>query len=333
MIASEFLEVYPRTMADEDVHHDTEVPIVRKVQRYSYAFGQIVHAAMLDEHELIPELLGPAQEFENGTSYPRIEREMMASENGWRHRNEVNFYCLNEHMTELWHPLTQGGWFGGDRTDSLNATMNSLGLMGMNLFQVRANFIKQQGTEALYDVSEENQEFVDRFTGALQEIDAAIIAISAIRRLPNLTVVPAPLQFERRRRTRGKNTNADLLVIDPVEKRMLGIQVKTRLTERTRSEYDTERIIFIDGDTDLGNIRDVRVKNGTSKKAIKPWPGIVATSQVHNIKMHGKHQHVPSSITRQIVSCKILARELIGPLKITPSKLSQPITERIKHAI
>ncbi|MGF7228571.1 MAG: hypothetical protein ACQR33_01150 [Candidatus Saccharibacteria bacterium] len=323
MLASEFLEPYPRYLSEERIHQGADFPIVREVQDYSYAHGLIVHAAMQDQIEQIPPLLPAIEAFDNSNDFGAIEIELLETPGAWKYRNEVNFHALNENMGRLWSPLTRGRWANGNRVDALNFSMNALAIEGMKLYAVRERFVQENIIEDLY--IDENKDVLERFTGAVQEIDAAIIVIDAIRKHPNLTVVPAPLQFERG----NPKTNADLLVVDTEEKRMVGVQVKTNVTKEDRERYDSSRVVLMDGNVDLGNVRVVRTKKGRSTTQLKPWPGIVATSRVDNIKMHGKHQHISSEYIGMMMRMKMKARTLVGGMRVDHRDLSGAIEERI----
>lgn len=327
MLANEFLNAYPHELSDGQIHQGAPFPIVREEQTYSYLHGLIVHAAMNDEPDEIPQYLPQIRAFEDTVDFGGVEVELLETPGAWRYRNEVNFHALNEHMGGMWSPLTHGNWPNNNRLNSLHVSMNSLAYEGMKLYAVRERFVREKNTEDLYHV--DNKDVLDRFTGAVQEIDAAIVVIDAIRKYPNLTVVPGPLQFERG----NPRTNADLLVIDTEDKRMVGVQVKTRVTNETRERYDSDRIVLVDGNVDLGNVRVVRTQKGRSTTQVKPWPGIIATSRIHNIKMHGKNQQVGSEYSRMIMTAKMTARSLVGNLRVDHRDLSGAISERIMEKL
>lgn len=327
MLASEFLQPYPRHLSENHIHRGAEPPAVREVQDYSYTYGRIVHAAMNDQPDHITPLLPKIVSFEESNTFGDVELQLLNTPGAWRYRNEVNFYALNTHMDYLWRPLIHNAWPNNNRTGTLHFAMNALAYEGMKLYGVRESIVRSKGSEELY--TEENKDVLERFSGALQEVDAAIVVIDAIRKHENLTVVPAPLQFERS----APQTNADLLVIDTTEKRMVGVQVKSRVTSKDVDRYDPDRIVLLDGDIDLGNIRVVRTKKRRSTTEPKPWPGIVAASRVHNIKLHGKHQQINSAYSPLIAAAKMFARDLVGSLRVDHRDLSGAIEQRIMNKL
>ncbi len=324
MIASNFVQVYPRELTPGQIHHGVDIPVVRAAQEYSYGYGLVAHAALRDEHDQIPPLMLPLRTYEETVDFHSVEGALLEKPGGWDHRNEVNFPALNEHMGDMWDPLILGEWPKGiDRNRVIHIAMNSLAIEGLLYYTLREKFVRRVGTEALYEPY--NEAFLSRYTGVLQEIDVAIVILDVIRKNPNLTVVPAPMQFERSK----SGANADLLVVDLGEKQAMGVQTKTVTRRETREKYDQTRIALVDGTVDLGNVRVVRTKKGRSTEAPKPWPGIVAASRVDAIKLHGKNQYVPSRFSHQLLAKKMLAREMVGSLRVDHRDLSKMIAERI----
>ncbi len=324
MIATEFLEVYPREMDQARIHNGVDIPEVRGAQRYSYGYGLVAHAALRDEREQIAGLMPPLRAYEDSVPYGRVEAALLDTPGGWAHRSEITFHQLNDHMRDLWTPLMAGGWPKGlDRLRTIGIAMNSLAVEGLGYYLVREQYVRRHGSEGLYEPKMEA--FLSRFTGALQELDVAIVVLDVIRRHPNLTVVPAPIQFERS----SSGANADLLVIDAQEGRVVGVQTKTTTSRRSIERYDASRVVVVDGTIDLGNVRVVRTQKGRSTTQPKPWPGIVAASRVHAIQLHGAHQHVPPRYAREIVGHKMQARQAVGTLRVDHRNLSAMISERI----
>lgn len=323
MLAAEYLQAFPRNLTQQQIHRGVELPVVRAEQNYSYLCGQVLHDALSGNQDAIPRLMLAIQQHEQ-TSFFDVEEQLLEDVSTWTaHRNEVNFHCLNEQMGDLWAPIILGDWpRGTDRTAKLDIAMNSLAMMGLGYYSIRSNFVKTHGTERLY---EDDTGFLDSFNGFMQEIDAAIVVASAIRRYPGLTVVPAPMQFE----SRSRGANANLIVMDCKERRAVGVQVTTSTRRSTVERYDPDRTVIVDGSVDLDNIRVVRVKSGTSKEAIKPWPGIVAASRINAIKLHGRHDRVPTQYAPRLIGLKFMARALVGSLRVEPNELAKRIGDRI----
>jgi hypothetical protein len=323
MITSEFLQAYPRLLTPDQIHHGVEIPEVREAQAYSYNYGLVAQAALRDEREQIEPLMAEIAEFEATHDFHEIEMGLLDHPDGWENRNELNFFGLNDLMGDLWAPLITGSWKGINRQRLLNVAMNSLALDGMSYFAIREQFVRRYGTEALYEP--QNEPFLKRFIGAVQEIDTAIVVLDVVKNNPGITVVPAPMQFERS----SSGANADLLVIDIDDDRMMGVQVKSTVRDETVAKYDAGRIAIIDGSIDLGNVKVVRTRKGKSTQQVKPWPGIVAASRVHNIQLHGKHQYVPTRYLGHLAGVKMFATQMVGSLGVDHRQLSAAVSERI----
>lgn len=332
MITSEFLKAYPREMSSGQIHQGAEAPVVRMAQQYSYGYGLVAHATLRNEHDKVPPLLPALSDYEQKSRGTDVIVALQKTPGGWDYRNEVNFQILNENMTPLWAPLLHCEWPRSVNPQAVITTaMNGLALTGLLDFVVREKFVKQKGTEALYAG---DQTYLDRLTGAMQELDAAIVVLDVLRRMvrqgANCTVVPAPMQFERSK----SGANADLLVINMDEGRALGVQIKTNVHRKTLEKYDKERVILIDGTIDLNNTRVVRTTRGRSTEAVKPWPGITAASRVHAIKMHGEQRkYIPRRYASNIQSVKLMAREAVGSLRTDHRELTNAISERILHKL
>jgi hypothetical protein len=324
MRTSDFLQVYPREMTERQIHQGVAIPEVREAQQYSYGYGLLAHAALRGEQEKYESLLPPLHAYETTHEYNDLEKKLLDTPGGWEYRNEVNFCSLNNHMQDMWVPMLLGEWPKSlNRHRVIDVAMNSLAVDGLMYYTSRHLFAKKYGTEALY--SEDGERFLQRFTGALQELDVAIVVLDVIRKHPNLTVVPAPLQFERT----SSGANADLLVVDVAESRAVGVQTKTTIDKQRAEKYDSSRVAIVDGTIDLGNVRVVRTKRGRSLEQPKPWPGIVAASRVDAIKLHGKSQHVPPNFIRRFAANKMMAREVLGSLRVDTHDLSKLIADRI----
>lgn len=112
--------------------------------------------------------------------------------------------------------------------------------------------------------------------GMLTETDAAITILELIRARRELVLVAAPPQFE----AAGGRGNVDLLLVRTTDRRVLGIQVKTRLRNDARQRYDD--VAFIDGTIDLGNQRRQRLPRSSASRTVA-WPGLIAAHHLMNV--------------------------------------------------
>lgn len=241
--------------------------------------------------------------------------------------NEVNFHQLNYSMVEMWHPLwSSRPWHKQrTRTEAINFSQNSLGMTGLRHYLARDATINMLGgTETLYET---DNPMYRSFVGRLQEYDVAIVLLDVMRRNADITIVPAPLQFEA---SHVKGRNVDFLAVDTKACTAVGVQVKSRLHKDHLEDQDPDRVVFIDGDTDLGNIKAVRTKQGRSTERIVPWPGIISTKSVLRMKMHGAGKN--AALAREPHTAayyKMRAHSLVGDIKVDFSDLSGKVGARI----
>lgn len=249
--------------------------------------------------------------------------------------NETNFHLMNDCSFAMWQPLMLEGWASPQhRAEILNGTQFAFAFRGLEMYAKRQAFIRKAGgTHALFDP--DNKEYHEALTGVMQEYDAAIVLIDFIRKQPHLALLPAPLQFERI----NKRTNVDFVVVDVDAHRAVGVQVKSRLRSEDFDTADADRVVFIDGDTDLGNIKLVRTQKARSTEKITAWPGIIAAKKMLSFKAHGKHvrrlsvspafRRVLAERPQLLVERQLLARGLVGDIKVNYEDLALVIGERI----
>lgn len=340
MQAERFLEPYPDQMSPQDIHRGPHAGYIREAQDYSYKWGRVLHALLRDE---------------DGDKSGLEEMDLYAY-NDWLHNdfdefhsdltdvsvdvraralNETNFHYLNLCLWGMWSALAEKRWkSSAERAETLNGAEFGFAFRGLSLYAQREAFVQEAGgTHALFEP--ENKAIHDALTGMVQEYDAAIVLIDFIRRHQNLTLLPAPLQFERTH----KPTNVDFVVVDFVEPRAVGVQVKSKLRQADVAVADPDRVVFIDGDADLGNVRVVRTQRARSTERVVAWPGIVAAKKMDRFKAHGPETRqfstnpslnqliaqAPHVLLRQ----KLLARKLVGNLKVYNDEVSSVIGERI----
>ena len=120
--------------------------------------------------------------------------------------------------------------------------------------------------------AEYNNGFRALQSGLLAEFDATILLLGVCREVPDLWVIPAPPQFE----NSVPGRNVDLLLIDGRRKLVLGVQVKTALSEEAFRRYDSTGIVFLDSSRDFGNTVATRTRKRSSVVSSQPWPGLIA---------------------------------------------------------
>lgn len=324
MRAAEYLEAYTRDLTLRQIHHGATNPAVQAAQLYSYGYGHILYDSLSGNLEGLADRATQLTDYEEQVDFGELELDMLMRGTDWNYRNEVNFLGLNHHMNDMWQPLVHGTWGEGGHSNANRRTLNSLALEGLLYCRYREQYLQSQGNRAFQDVS--SQLVFSRLEGAMQENDATIVVVKSVEDHPDLTVVPAPGQFEHSRR---QANNADLIVVDTARNHVVGVQVKTRANEWTRSRYDPDRIVVIDS-TDLGNVRLFSRTNNKNSEVPRPWPGIIAASRVLDIHT----QDVPQ-LGRQgignIARNKMIAEQLLdnGNLRVDYQEASRTIGARI----
>jgi hypothetical protein len=321
MKSEEFLSAYRRNLTLDEIHHGATTPEIQATQLYSYGYGQILYDALQGKHEGLPDRVQQLEEYEEQVDFGELETSMLDGYTDWKYRNEVNFIGLNKHLREMWKPLVHGRWLRHNEhfTDSQFCQI-SLALHGLLYYRYREKYLRDEGLEVFEDPAAKT--VFSRLEGAMQEYDATIILMNWAKKYPNLTVVPAPAQFEHS----TKQANADLIVVDTQEGRAVGVQVKTRSDPRDRERYDPERIVVIDSQ-DLGNVR-VMAGKGKKTETPRPWPGMIAASRVMGIKTQDTPNFDPTGIAT-VIRRKMEAKAMLGSLRIDYNEISRAIGERV----
>ncbi|MEN2740860.1 hypothetical protein ABCS02_23970 [Microbacterium sp. X-17] len=108
--------------------------------------------------------------------------------------------------------------------------------------------------------------------GMLTEFDTAVLLLELAKQHPWLVVLPAPAAFE----AAAGRANADLVLLDLERREALGVQVKTRIRDpRVVLHYRGDRVVLVDGWTDLGNTRLVEIARRSDQRLVS-WPGLIS---------------------------------------------------------
>jgi hypothetical protein len=339
MLSPDFAQAYPIDMTPAEIHRGAHSQYMTEAQDYSYQWGRMMHAILRVD--------GSIQAFENqgqrdglveylnwlrqdgGIGQTVAQLDEAPTEVRNHGLNELNFHALNAHMSDLVIPMASGAWASdAERYDIVNRAQDSLALTVMDHYMERENIISAgQGTEVLYDESQHPDIVAEHatITGVMQEYDAAIILLDLVRKNKRLSVVPAPMQFERTR----KRTNVDFIVMDCVDRCAVGVQVKSRLRTEDTEGADPDRVVFLDGDTDLGNIKVVRTQRGRSIEQVRAWPGIIGVKHVNLMKNYGPRGKHLASYGKAIPLFKQMADRLTGHLKVDRTEVVRTVGERV----
>lgn len=335
MRAADFAAGYEKQPSDAFIHQGSPefVQAMHESREWSRFLGRVTHGLFTSEftelQDMTSEKWGEYRDWlrGDGARGAMATLESLESEDRARGANELNFHCLNSDMIGMWVPLLYKDSWPDDqfRRDWIKSAQEGLARTGLYSYLTRERYIEGRGgTEVVYET---NDVIYKAQTGIMQEFDAGIVLLDVMRRNPDITVVPAPLQFERSRR---KSRNVDFLAVHREAKTAIGVQVKSRHTNEQAQAADHERVVFLDGDIDLGNIRAVRVKKGSSKQRVVPWPGIIAAKYVDRIKTHGKGKNLRAARNpARTLHEKTIARRLVNDVSVDFSELSELIGERI----
>ncbi len=322
-------EGYPRFLDLDRLNTDNPPQDIIDARRWSHEFGQLIHARLCGEE---PPVLNSDREFDRYRNWVQhistVEIDLLlggdSEEEATRNRMEVNFHSLNLHMQDLWTPITRGRWKSEQkRQEDITIAQDSMALVSLFNYKVRQDLVEREGDDILFDPKYER--LFAMTTGVNQEYDVMIVLLDFMRQNPNITIVPAPMQFERGPHNRRRNV--DFLAVNRAENRAVGVQVKTSVRQEVVDEADEDRVVLIHGTADLGNVRAVRV--GRSREVIKPWPGIIATKRVTTVSANGKVLARSGVRATNLFRQKTMANNLVGNISVNYDDLAAKIGERI----
>lgn len=332
MLATEFVRPYASEMTPEQIHSGTHSQYMPEAQNWSYSFGQLLHTSLTQELSpvdltALPDLVSyrvwlgsnPRSSFDDNQDVPPEDRLRCTS--------EFNFHDLNRALIYGWMAVVHGGWQSDiERRMSFAAMRKELVMKGLVDYGLRQDFAKKYGSEMLY--TDFNKAYVDVRNGILQEYDAGVVLLDVAQKHPNMTVVPAPLQFERGISPRY---NVDFVVADFDKKRAVGVQVKSNVRSDTVERYDPERVVLVDGNTDFNNVLSMRTKQKSSQQRVVNWPGLLTMRRVQDLPVPGKgmsnmertHNH----------RLRAMAKQILGNINVNYPKAVSIIEERIMDAL
>lgn len=288
MEASQFASVYRSNLTEQTRQSGVLPELMNEAREWSYRFGQALHRHLLapEEHQAEDaELMLPYSTWLN-QALPVVEQAAWAlnTPESLKAANELGFHRLNMGMRPMWLPVFNGGWNCDPslRSLSIHNTQDLLALQGLRYYVTREKISGLQ-TDYVY-FAEENGPLRNSYEGMLNELDAGIVLTEIVRKRPDLTVVPAPMQFERGFEGRY---NVDFLVISERGK-AVGVQVKSKVKDEHRGRYDAERVVLLDANTELGNVRAKRTRTGSSAVRQVSWAGMICAQRVGAIPSHGE---------------------------------------------
>lgn len=332
MQARTFAEGYRGVLTSEQIHSSPPSALIREAQTWSYKWGLALHARL--SGQTIP--INPEKELSEYTRWVQTDFASLSnrintssSDEVVEARNELNFHWLTMGMLPMWAAILEGQPELG-RGRWLHVAQENLALRGLILYGAREQFVKTHNSHLLFEPS--NEKNYASFTGNIQELDASIALLDILNFHPdprrrNITIVPAPLQFER---SDLKSRNVDFVVFDQEEDQAVGVQVKTGVTKEDYANCDSERVVFLDGKVDLDNVRPMRIRKGQSYERIVPWPGIISAKRVQGVKTHGGELATRFAQTGvPIHKLKLEARRLVGDIRVDRIAIAKRVGDRV----
>ncbi len=328
MDTREFVKAYPDSLKPGQIHSGPHSALIHDAQEWSYRFGLLLHMLLSSQANDAPSM--PTDDFDDYMGWAKHnvsdqEIDLITQPDGLRARNEINFHTMNRCMVNLWTPLFSRLWSSDkERLSQLAYSQRTLAFMGTVYYVSRQDYTKHHGDHALFEPA--FKEILGTMNGFMQEYDAAIILLDIIRRHPSLTLVPAPLQFERT----IKRTNVDFIVTDVVSQQAVGIQVKTNVRQSDINIADSDRVVLIDGNVDLQNVKAVRTRRRQSDQRVVPWPGLIAAHYIQSLRAKGSGPERMSTHELQSqLRLKMHVQPHIGGIRVDRREIAKSIGERI----
>ncbi|MBC7459184.1 hypothetical protein H7200_00500 [Candidatus Saccharibacteria bacterium] len=191
--------------------------------------------------------------------------------------NEFTFHQINGPVAYLWSSLlySKHNIFPPDQIADMQAEL----AVSMAQPSRRLKILDQNRTITT------NKEY-SRLKGGASEVDGMIALMELMKKYPHVIVLPAPEIFEHNKRSSDRS--ADLLVIDTVDRQVIGAQIKTNTVDifkkavdpldinaippKKEKPFDTNYVIVIDSAYELGNT----VFSPRSREARESLPGQIA---------------------------------------------------------
>ncbi len=340
MLAVDFVEAYPRTAPIEDwrVQGEDIRSGLDQAEQLSQAYGGIVlrvcgayqEATDLEDH--VEETMANTQAYMaspiSGVA-AQLWQKSDKNPHALRYINGLHFHDLNTSMLSQWVTFMAGDEMPEpERRNFINHSQFELAQRG--LWAARS---RQRHAERTDYFAPGFSAARGTFEGMLNEIDAAIVLLELAKHNPGMSVLPAPAQFEKH----AGSANVDFLVTQ--NDRMVGVQMKSSVRDSDIDHYDKDRVVIIDGDTDMLNKVAARTKKLSSDKQMVTKAGLVSLGKIMDLSTTGKKMFNPLSVIggrsglvmnpQQIARMRFEARTLMGGLQPRLHETVQHIKDRI----
>lgn len=341
MDAKEFAQGYPRREVNPSDRGDNETYL--QAEAYSEFFGTILHDALTGE--LDPNI-GVANFMDVLTEYGQFVRGEMADyerklfmsgkEYANKRLNSFSYHWLNTAMALMWEFVINPELAKDERTrkEIIGMTQDLIALGGSKRFTYKDRLADKKNGYMYFGESMEATRAV--LEGSLQEFDTAIVLLDIAKKHPGTIVLPAPAQFEQwAATTETGNRNVDLLLIDLVGNRAIGVQVKAFANgdydESQVLGYDSNYAVVVDGNVDLQNRQHRRVKQEKTQFKSVSWAGMISADHLKNLNTHGNRASklLGSVSASTLLQLKFDAKTRLGATKVNRQQLIQNIEPRV----
>lgn len=206
----------------------------------------------------------------NSLHFVDTVRAIQAVEGGAHGVRAMHFHTLANGVLWMWRPV----WNGGAPPNVRERRQSQL------VLAIHASRMMMQRETNLAGLPAgpppEDDPVLALQHGMLTETDTLVVVLEIIRRRPHLIAIPAPPRFE----STDARHNVDLLVIDTRARTVVGLQVKTSITQHEKVRHLSRDILLVDGTVDLGNTRLVPRHALTATKMPTAWPGLISAHTV-----------------------------------------------------
>lgn len=346
MLSTEFVEPYRRSIPDAALHKFGHREIMDEARYWDNAYGEVLHDYLQTGQPVNTDgYHGDYLQFSHG-KLATIPYEIAATEidEGKQEQlySELPFHFSNSALYPMWFPLQgEGTWksFLGERKEAISFAQDSLAFEGLSLYIRRE---QAAGAKGKYEYFGPDYEMGRRYLeGIGSELDAALVALEAIKPFSDLTLVPGPRQFESDG-ARTKNIAADFVVVS-TEGKSVGIQVKSSIYSQEKVDrYDPSRIVMIDARTDLGDRKTLRTQQESTKMRTVTWAGTLCALRATHVKFHGNNPYFrfvtnsglssPRELQNMKAHGKILTRGMRNDLPNATQIVRDRITRKLHEA-
>lgn len=94
-------------------------------------------------------------------------------------------------------------------------------------------------------------------------------------------------------------------------------------------DADQDRVVFVDGTVDLGNVKAMRIERNTSKELVKPWPGIICAKRVESVPERDRSLARAGVAPFRLAGLKRTAEELVGDISVDLADIAAKVGQRI----